>query len=66
MLAKVPGASNATVFFRAVMSKPYINQIVLAPHLYCPAVRFLLPLTVVTTPRCCCLACVKTSELVRT
>ena len=42
VLAKVPGASNAATFFNSVMSKPYLNQIVLAPHLYCPMVWHLL------------------------
>lgn len=38
VLAKVHSASNAAVFFKSIMSKPYLNQIVLAPHLYCPMV----------------------------
>lgn len=38
-LAKDPKSSSARGFFEAVSSKPYINQIVLAPHLYCPKVR---------------------------
>lgn len=30
--------SDATVFFQSIMSKPWINQLVLAPHIYCPGV----------------------------
>ena len=34
-----PRASDASSFFIATWNKPYVDQIVLAPHFYCPAVR---------------------------
>lgn len=33
-----PHSSSARVFFESILDKPYLRQIVLAPHLYCPAV----------------------------
>lgn len=30
--------SDATGFLNAIMSKPWLNQVVLAPHVYCPGV----------------------------
>ena len=38
MLQKGYNLSDATVFFQSIMSKPWINQLVLAPHIYCPGV----------------------------
>lgn len=37
-LKKDPTSSSAKPFFDAILDKPYLAQIVLAPHLYCPAV----------------------------
>lgn len=30
--------SDATSFFNAIMGKPWLNQMVLAPHIYCPGI----------------------------
>ena len=43
-----PTSSSAHPFFEAILDKPYLAQIVLAPHLYCPAVRI---------QSMCCAAC---------
>ena len=43
-----PTSSSAQPFFDAILDKPYLAQIVLAPHLYCPAVRI---------RSICCVAC---------
>ena len=40
-LGKDPKSSSAKPFLDAIMSKPYLTQVVLAPHLYCPAVSAL-------------------------
>lgn len=57
-LAKDPKSSSARGFFEAVSSKPYINQIVLAPHLYCPKVRHITSRLKTRSPlhaaRCSC------------
>ncbi len=50
-LAGDPNASSAQRFFESVIGQPYLPQIILAPHLYCPAVRSPYPTQYLVTAR---------------
>ena len=38
VLAAAPGASDPNPFFQSLMGKPYLNQVVIAPHVYPPSI----------------------------
>lgn len=38
LLAAAPTASDPNPFFRALLRKPYLQQVVISPHLYPPSV----------------------------
>ena len=38
VLAATPGASDPNPFFRSLMGRPYLDQVVIAPHVYPPSI----------------------------
>ena len=38
VLAAAPGASDPNPFFQSLMGKPYLDQVVIAPHVYPPSI----------------------------
>ena len=38
VLARHPNASDPNPFFRQLLSRPYLRQVAVAPHLYPPSV----------------------------